>query len=84
MLGLDASRFPGFQKKNPVLLEQERKKLSNLESHEKTGQNRTYQLSQLLASTTGKVYLSYPCFDTAENREIAPAPYMLQIYRLRE
>ena len=83
IVGLDAESFPGSQREDPILLDEEREKLGGLRLKSDTGKLKVYRLTQGLASLTGEINLSYSCFDTTDCSEIAPAPSFLQVYRLK-
>ena len=83
LVGLDAESFPGPQREDPVLLDEERERLGGLRLRAESGQLKVYQLTQALSSLQGSIHLSYSCFDTSECSDTAPAPFFLQIHRLR-
>ena len=85
VIGLDESRFPGRGLQDPVLLDIERKSISeDMElSIDRTRKN-VYDMASLLAGLRGKVTVSYSSFNVKEERKVFPASVMLQVYRLRE
>lgn len=83
VVGLDAQRFPGPTREDPIILDLERERLGScLKLNKENSSENTYRMVQLLASLPGTVTLSYPAFDTVENREMFPASLLLQVYRL--
>jgi len=83
LVGLDAENFPGPQREDPILLDEEREKMEGLRLKADSGSLKVYRLTQGLASLKGEINLSYSCFDTTECSEIAPAPSFLQVHRLK-
>jgi ATP-dependent helicase/DNAse subunit B len=81
VVGLDAARFPGQVKEDPILLDVEKEKLGLALAKEQPKEN-LYGIVQLLASLTGKITLSFPGFNTVENRSGFPSALLLQVYRL--
>lgn len=83
IVGLDAARFPGQTREDPIILDVERKRLSpDLYLNESRVKDNLYEMAQLLANLEGKITLSYSAFDTVENREVFPSSLLLQVYRL--
>ncbi|MFP4662601.1 MAG: PD-(D/E)XK nuclease family protein [Halanaerobiales bacterium] len=82
IIGLDSAKFPGQGLEDPVLLDVERKQLGRLSLKRDRQKEENYQLAGLLNELKGNITLSYPCFDTIENRENTPAALLLQVYRL--
>lgn len=83
IVGLNSDRFPGSSREDAILLDLERAAISpNLNIGRNRGREKTYTMAELLASVTGPVILSYPCFNTVENKEFFPASILLQAYRL--
>ncbi len=82
--GLDALRFPGGIKEDPILLDLEREKISqDLELKKYKNRENLYTMAQLLSLQTGEVTLSYTAFDTVESRDMFPSSFLLQVYRLK-
>ncbi|NLH28549.1 MAG: PD-(D/E)XK nuclease family protein [Syntrophomonadaceae bacterium] len=82
VVGLDASSFPGSLRQDPVLLDSERKKINaDLPLSVDKLEDSLASMANALASRRGELVISYPSFDVVENRELFPAPLLLQIYR---
>lgn len=82
VVGLDANSFPGSLRQDPVLLDSERQKINaDLPLSVDKLEDKLSTMAHALASRRGELVLSYPSFDVAENRELFPAPLLLQIYR---
>ncbi len=82
VVGLDANSFPGSVRQDPVLLDSERKKINaDLPLSVDKLEDKLSTMAEALASRRGELVLSYPSFDVVENRELFPAPLLLQIYR---
>jgi len=81
VVGLEASKFPGQVKEHPVLLDLEKERLGLALAKERPKQS-LYDMVQLLASLNGELTLSYPAYNTSENRTGFPSALLLQVYRL--
>jgi len=85
VVGLDEVGCPGRDRQDPVLLDEERRKISPyLETSSDRLRYRLFNMAGLLSSLRGKAVLSYPYFDVIEDRQIAPSPVLLQVLRLIE
>ena len=86
VVGLDGRKFPGQTTEDPILLDLEREELSGrLRKYRFQPAENLYKMVQLLAargSGSSRITLSFPSFDTVENREESPSPLILQAYRL--
>ncbi|GAA0480098.1 PD-(D/E)XK nuclease family protein [Salinibacillus aidingensis] len=83
IVGADNRSFPGSSGQDPLLLDQERKKLSNnLELMKNKGEEHQYVMLQLLALSQGPVTISYCSFNMSENRSVNPSYLFLQCYRM--
>jgi len=82
-IGLDADRFPGSAAEDAILLDIEKKKLSEniIQNKEKPNEN-IYRLVELMSGLKGYITLIYSLFDTAENRNKTPSSFVLQVYRM--
>ncbi len=84
--GLDARRFPGQSKEDPVLLNVERDALGNhLPMHGSRPVENLHEMVQLLAARgpdCRRLTLSFSSYDTVESREAFPSSLLLQVYRL--
>ncbi len=81
--GLDEAGFPGRERQDPLLLDEERKALSPyLETSADRLRFSLYNMAGLLSSLRGKVVLSYPDFNVLEERPAAPSSVLLQARRL--
>lgn len=81
VVGLDAQRFPGSAKENPIILDWERQELGELELKKLQPKINWVKMLQTLVSLPGEITLSYSACDPVENREIYPAALLLQLYR---
>jgi ATP-dependent helicase/nuclease subunit B len=83
VLGLDQGPFPGAILQDPVLLDEERERLSpELLTSTELVHEKIYTIAKLLSSLTGSVTMSYPARDLRENRELFPSSLFLSAYRL--
>ena len=82
MAGLSSDRFPGSGREDAILLDAERTAISPDLSWEGPQQREVYSMAELLAVAAGPVVLSFPCFNTVENKELFPASILLQAFRL--
>lgn len=83
IVGLDNRSFPGTTGEDPLLLDEERKQLSELlPLLEKKGEDNLYSMLQLLSQTTGPVSFSFCDFSINDNRTVSPAHIVLQGYRM--
>jgi len=81
--GLGADAFPGSARQDPVLLDTERGKIhAGLPLGAVRPAENQYMMALALAFRRGRVTLSFPSFDVAENRSVFPSNLMLQSYRL--
>jgi hypothetical protein len=85
VVGLDESRFPGRGLQDPILLDVERKAISDdMElSTDKTRKN-TYDMASMLAGLRGKVTASFSAFNVKDERKVFPSSVLLQLYRLKK
>lgn len=86
VVGLDAERFPGAGIQDPILLDEDRRRLDQeaLPTSADRLAERRWSLAALLAPLSGTVTLSYAAWSASEGREVAPAADLLQAFRLRE
>lgn len=86
VVGLDAERFPGAGIQDPILLDEDRRRLDPeaLPTSADRLAERRWSLAALLARLSGTVTLSYAAWSASEGREVAPAADLLQAFRLRE
>ncbi len=90
VVGLDSGRFPNVGVREAILSDDDRRRLT-------TGQDvptmptaaqrldeARYALAALLARLRGNLTLSWPAWDAAEARSLAPAPDLLQAVRIRD
>ncbi|HAA25568.1 MAG TPA: PD-(D/E)XK nuclease family protein [Ruminiclostridium sp.] len=82
-VGLDADRFPGSAAEDAILLDIEKRRLSEniILNKEKLNEN-IYKLVELMSGLKGYITLIYSSFDTAENRSKIPSSFVLQVYRM--
>ena len=82
--GLDEAAFPGRGLQDPVLLDEERRAVSDsLPTAADDLRSNLFGLAAKLASLRGRVVFSYPSFDVVEGRESFPSSVVLQAFRLR-
>ncbi|MGM0466909.1 MAG: PD-(D/E)XK nuclease family protein, partial [Acidobacteriota bacterium] len=83
ILGLNRENFPGTGFQDPILLDEEREKLSpSLRTTADSLRENLYSMARLIASLRGKIHLSYSCYDILGERESFPSSLMLQAFRL--
>lgn len=84
IVGLDANRFPGAGRQDPLLLDDERWKLGkgSLSRSSDRLHEATFRFAALLARVRGAVTLSYSAWDPAEARVVPPAVQVLLGFRL--
>jgi len=82
LIGMDDSRHPGTGLQDPVLLDGERARISGeLPTAADRLARRTEDLRGAIARLRGKAVMSYPCLDLTEDRELFPAPILLEVMR---
>jgi ATP-dependent helicase/nuclease subunit B len=83
VLGMDDGRFPGSAMQDPVLLDGERKLLSeDLTTAAVRQQESRVGFARLLAGLRGRVTFSFSCRDLVDDREMFPSPLLLNVYRI--
>ncbi len=83
IVGLDDSRFPGAGLQDPLLLDNERGRISSeIPTAAKRLERRMEDFVRLLARLRGRVSLSFPCRNLVEDRDMFPSPVLLSIYRI--
>ncbi|MFO7867453.1 MAG: PD-(D/E)XK nuclease family protein [Candidatus Aminicenantes bacterium] len=81
--GLDQGRFPGAPQEDPVLLDGERRSISeNLPVSADRLREKLYDMAERLASLRGPLVMSFSVYDMAEERESFPSSLILQAFRL--
>lgn len=81
VVGLDAQRFPGSAKENPIILDGERQQLGELELKKLQPKINLAKMLQTLVSLPGTITVSYSACNPVENKESYPAALLLQLYR---
>lgn len=82
IVGLDASRFPGGDAQDPLLLDGERAALSSdLPTSRDRATELRFRFDALLARLRGTVVMSYPAWEATEGRVQSPSPVLLEAYR---
>lgn len=85
LLGLDQGAFPGAGLQDPILLDEERGKISAaLPTTADALRENLYAMAALLSSLRGRVMLSYSCYDIIDERQSFPSSLLLQVFRLIE
>jgi ATP-dependent helicase/nuclease subunit B len=83
IVGLDQGSFPGAGLQQPVLLDDEKEKISKaLQTTEESLLENIYSMAAMLASLRGRAFLSYSSYDLIEERSSFPSSLLLQAYRL--
>lgn len=83
VVGLNAETFPGGVLQDPVLLDDERRRICRrLQLREHVPARNTLSMVRLLASHRGRITLSFPCYDPAGGRSSSPSGLLLQAWRL--
>ena len=83
VMGLDDADFPGHGLQDPVLLDDERERLSpGLPTTADSLRERLYAMAARLASLRGRVIFSFPAYDILEDRPAFPSSLVLQVHRL--
>jgi hypothetical protein len=83
VIGLDDSRFPGAGLNDPLLLDEERARLSP-ELRKASAQLglKLEKFAELQARLRSTVTLGYSCLNLKEDREMFPSPVVLSAYRI--
>jgi ATP-dependent helicase/nuclease subunit B len=83
IVGLDDSRFPGAGLQDPLLLDEERIRVSEDLPTAASRLARAVQgLARLLARLRGRLTLSYCCRSLADDRDMFPSPVVLAAFRI--
>jgi ATP-dependent helicase/nuclease subunit B len=83
VIGLDDSRFPGAGLNDPLLLDEERGKLSpKLRKASAELSLKIERFAQLQSRLRGTVTLGFSCLNLQEDREMFPSPVVLSAYRI--
>lgn len=83
IIGMDENRFPGAGIQDPILLDEERGKLSpQLTTSSSKLSNKIHKFSNLLLRLRGKVTLSYSSRSLINDTEMVPSPIMISCYRI--
>ncbi len=82
IIGLDDTRFPPSAYQDPLLLDSERKKLSEALATTAGGAERVERtFAAMLAGLHGDLTLSYSARDIREDGELSPGPHFIAAYR---
>ncbi|HKY59819.1 MAG TPA: PD-(D/E)XK nuclease family protein, partial [Gemmatimonadota bacterium] len=84
VVGLDAERFPGVGTQDPILLDDDRRRLkpSALPGTGEILEERRYALASMLAGLEGRVSFSFSAWEAAAGRDRPPAGIVLQAHRV--
>lgn len=84
VVGLDAERFPGAGIQDPILLDDDRRRLAPgaLPVTAEILEERRYALASMLAGLRGRVSFSFSAWEAAAGRDMPPAGVVLQAHRL--
>ena len=83
IVGMDDHKFPGTEFQDPILLDEEREKISkDLQLSRGRLKERLYDFTSMLAGVNSKVCFSYSVFDIKGERRLFPSSVLLQLYRL--
>ncbi len=84
VVGLDQAAFPGAGIQDPILLDEERERISGeLRTSADSLRQNLWRMAGMLAGLRGKVVLSYSSYDIIEERQSFPSSLILQAARLR-
>lgn len=85
IVGFDESRLQTRISQDPILLDEEREKISEklMLSGESARQN-ILDMASLIAGLRGKLTFSYSAYDTKEERRSFPSSLLLQVFRIKE
>lgn len=80
LLGMDSGRFPGVAMEDPFLLDEERTLVSPnwLITSEEKLEDKIREMKRFLTAVSGKLTMSYPYFDTVDQREQYPSAWYLE------
>ena len=81
-VGLDETKFPGQVMEDPILLDEERKKLGNIDLKQKTIKENKSMMFDLINFIEGYITFYYSAYDTLDYREILSSNILLKIYRI--
>ena len=85
IVALDQGAFPGAGLQDPILLDEEREKISeDLPTTSDMLRENLFSAAGLLSSLRGKAFLSYSSYDLIESRQSFPSSLLLQAHRLLE
>ena len=83
LVGLDDSRHPGIRTQDPILLDDERRALSDgLPTAQGKLDRAVEDFARLLARLRATVALSFSSFDPVEDREKFPSPVLMAAFRV--
>jgi len=83
VVGLDQGAFPGAGIQDPILLDEERERLSvSLRTTSDSLRENLWGMAGMLARLRGRVTLSYSAYDIIEERQSFPSSIILQAVRL--
>jgi ATP-dependent helicase/nuclease subunit B len=85
VVGLDQGTFPGAGIQDPILLDEERERISTgLRTSADSLRENLWAMAGMLAGLRGRVVLSYSSYDIIEERQSFSSSLILQAARLRE
>jgi len=83
IVGMDDTLFPGTILQDPLILDEERKALSpDLQLSIDRIKNKLKSFAELLSRINGNLTLSFPSHDLLEDRDMFPAPILVDIFRI--
>ncbi len=84
IVGMDDHKFPSTEIQDPILLDEEREKISSELSLSKDRmKEKLYDFTAMLAAIRGKVTFSFSVFDMNDERNLSASSVLLQLYRLK-
>ena len=84
IVGMDENKFPGIQIQNPVMLDEEREKISSeLRLSKDRLKEKLYDFTSMASGLKGKLFFSYTSYDIKDEKNLYPSSVLLQIYRLK-
>lgn len=92
IVGLEQNVFPGTGIQDPILLDEERERISLASTDENKAlpsvavllQERLFAMARMIAALRGSVTLSYPSYNILDNKPCFPSSLILQAFRLQE
>jgi len=85
IMGLEQNVFPGTGIQDPILLDEEREKISpSLPTVTVLLQERLFVMARMISALRGNITFSYPSYNILDNKSCFPSSLILQAFRLLE